>query len=794
VSDYKVYQLLTLKQKPIVYDEKIGLKNYRILSFLVDNEGNQWFGFSGGMQKLTNKSLRTFFPDQLDSYINSAFEDKKGRMWFGMSKNIYYFKEKLVNFSEIINSEEKSFVISQAPDGNIVIANSEGIYLIDVETLKIIKQRKFDTKLFYLEDIYISFRNEIFLLSGNNGAVYYLKNFDEKVINIENSATSLVTQLTEFDGVIIGANNSGLVIFKDSTFTKLVNTKGQVWSIAKDIEYDPVKKVYTEILWVGTQAGLAKYKNGKLEYIENEDIQNKAINAIKPADDKSKLWLGTDKGVIYFNKNTNEIEFTVNSKDGLLGNEISIDGIYLDGRGLLWIGTYHGISTFDIKKKKIEKTTPICRIESYSINGEIVTEFPKILKYNQNNIIFEISGLSFKDEFSVEYEFYLQGLDENYQTVGEKNIASYPNLPPGKYSFKYRTKGKDGIWSYYQNVNFKIEKPFYFEWWFILGIIALIILFVYRIFKWRIKILQKRNEQLEITVIERTAEIREKNAELETQKEEIQTQRDFAEQQRDEIAQRKKEIDDSILYAKRIQNAIMPPESLISSLLPENFILFKPRDIVSGDYYWFAEKNNKIYYAAADCTGHGVPGAFMSMLGVSFLNDIITASENEIKASEVLDELRLKIIYALHQTGEVHEAKDGMDIALCVIDYVNMEVQFAGAFNPLFIIRNEDLIVVNADRMPIGIYEYEGDKNSFTNNVLKLHKGDLLYVFSDGYADQFGGPAGKKFMLGRFKKVLEKIKDLSMEEQRQYLDDTIEKWRKGVSPQIDDILVMGVRI
>ena len=794
VSDFKVYQLLTLKQKPIIYDEKIGLKNYRILSFLIDNEGNQWFGFSGGMQKLTNKSLRTLFPENLDSYINSVFEDKLGRVWFGMSNKVSYFKEELVNFSEKIKTNDKSFVITETPENNILIANSEGIYVYDLNTLKLLNSKMFDSKLFYLKDIFISSKGEVFLLTGSSGIVYYMKSFDSQVVTIENNYTSLISQIIEFDGKIIGTNNSGLVVFEDTKFTKLINTKMQTWSVATDVLINPETKEETEVLWLGTQKGLYRFYQGKLEPFGDEFLSNIVINAIKPAEDKNKLWLGTNQGVFYYNKVLNRIEFSVNSKDGLLGNEITIDGLLIDGRGLLWVGTYHGMSTFDIKKKKLGKSSPICRIESYTINGETFSVLPKVLPYSNNNIDFEISGLSFKDEFSVYYEFYLQGLDENYSKIGKENIASYSNLPPGHYSFKYRTKGKDGIWSYYQKVDFVIQKPIYLEWWFIISVIATFLFLVWIIFKWRIQILKKRNELLEQTVIERTAEISEKNIELETQKEEIEAQKDFVTSQRDEIAQRKKEVDDSILYAKRIQNAIMPPQSFISKLLPQNFILFKPRDIVSGDYYWVAEKDDKTYYAAADCTGHGVPGAFMSMLGVSFLNDIISASEGELKASEVLDQLRLKVIKALHQTGEVHEAKDGMDIALCVVDYKTNTVQFAGAFNPLFIIRGEELIVVPSDRMPIGIYEYEGDRKPFTNNIFQAEKGDLMYVFSDGYADQFGGPRGKKFMLGRFKKVLLKIKDMPMDEQRQYLDDTIEKWRKGVSSQIDDIIVIGVKI
>jgi ligand-binding sensor domain-containing protein/serine phosphatase RsbU (regulator of sigma subunit)/ABC-type amino acid transport substrate-binding protein len=800
-SDYNVLQILTLKQKPIVYDDKIGLRRYRILSFLIDNEDNMWFGFSGGMQKLTNKSLRAFFPDKLNSYINSIFEDSNSRIWYGMNNDLYYFKDKLVNFSDIFDTRNKSFVISPMPDKNIFVGNIDALYEIDVNTLKIKKTRKFTNPLFHLEDVFISSKGEIFLLTGINGIVYYLKNFDSEPVAIENHATRLIYQIREIDGKIYGGNSTGLVIFTHDSFFKLLDTDSPVWSLNKGNRYNPETEKSEDVIWVGTEKGLGYYKDKKFTYVNSDFLSGVVVNAVVPAADPDKVWLGTDNGVIYYNFKKNVAEFSITSKDGLPGNEIAIDGLFLDGRGILWIGSYHGVATFDIKKKKSEKTVPVVRIESIVINREYYHSLPSILKYKDNNITFEISGLSFKDEKSVEYEFYLRGLDNDYvASRGKENVAKYQNLPPGTYSFEYRAKGKDGIWSYFQSINFVIEKPFYVEWWFIVSVAIAIIALIWMLIKWRLKLLKKRNEHLEQVVEQRTHEIREKNVELEHQKEEIlsqrdeiQAQRDLAESQRDEIIHQKEEIEASILYAKRIQNAILPPDSFINNVMPENFILFKPRDIVSGDYYWVATKDQKLYYAAADCTGHGVPGAFMSMLGITFLNNIISVTE-ELTASDILNRLRKKIIEALHQTGEVHEAKDGMDIALCVIDRQTMELQFAGAFNPLYLVRNQEILTTEADRMPIGIYEFEGDKNSFTNNVIKIQNGDSLYVFSDGYADQFGGKRGKKFMSGRFKKVLTDIQNLSMYEQRKFLDDTIENWRDGVSEQIDDILVIGVKI
>ncbi len=260
-------------------------------------------------------------------------------------------------------------------------------------------------------------------------------------------------------------------------------------------------------------------------------------------------------------------------------------------------------------------------------------------------------------------------------------------------------------------------------------------------------------------------------------------------QQRDQIFQQKQEITDSIHYASRIQNAVLPREELLSKL-SDHFILFKPRDIVSGDYYWMTEKDGKTFVLAADCTGHGVPGAFMSMLGISFMNEIVNKSDHT-EANIILNQLRANVVQSLHQRGEEGEQKDGMDLALCVIDVKLKKIQYAGAYNPLIMIRNGEMIEYKADKMPIGIYA-EKD-HSFTNNEIEVQKGDNFYMFSDGYVDQFGGPKAKKFMSKNFKELLLSICPKTMKEQREILDRTIEEWR-GQIEQIDDILVMGFRI
>ena len=282
--------------------------------------------------------------------------------------------------------------------------------------------------------------------------------------------------------------------------------------------------------------------------------------------------------------------------------------------------------------------------------------------------------------------------------------------------------------------------------------------------------------------------LEQKNALIEKQNEEITRQRDVAREQRDRIAAQKKEIMDSIVYAQRIQKAILPNIEMIRESLQHFFILFKPRDIVSGDFYWESRVGDEIIVIAADCTGHGVPGAFMSMLGVTFLNEIVN-SKRTTKPGEILNMLREKVIKSLNQKYD-NPLRDGMDISVINYNFKTRQVSFAGANNPLFLIHNGELIEVKADKMPIALYD---KMVSFSDKQVELNEGDCLYIFSDGYVDQFGGPKGKKFMKKRFKQLLLDIYKLPMEEQREILDKTYEDWKAG-HEQVDDVLVIGLKI
>jgi len=307
--------------------------------------------------------------------------------------------------------------------------------------------------------------------------------------------------------------------------------------------------------------------------------------------------------------------------------------------------------------------------------------------------------------------------------------------------------------------------------------------------KQKIEILEKHEEMLQ-----QREEILTINEVLEKRQEEILNKNTELEIQKYDILKKNQQITDSIEYARRIQMALLKSEKNIP--FAENFILYKPRNIVSGDFYWIKKFFNYIVIVAADCTGHGVPCAFMSMLGISFLSEVANKhfrkiSKIRLSASLILEDLRESVIKALSNKNEKLQSKDGMDISLCIIDKDNNLMQFAAAYNPAYVIRENKIIELEADKMPIGIYQKE--TKPFFNQEFQLLENDRLYLFSDGYVDQFGGPNGRKFLKNKFKDLLIEINQLPMNEQHEKLENTYIEWKKD-QKQTDDILVMGFLI
>jgi serine phosphatase RsbU (regulator of sigma subunit) len=439
-----------------------------------------------------------------------------------------------------------------------------------------------------------------------------------------------------------------------------------------------------------------------------------------------------------------------------------IISIYTDDRNIWVIDGNNQL--FRISRNNISTIKPDIELFIKAISNEEGDAF------KLSDIVFE-SGDNFV-KFDIVAPFYLKKSSTQYQYIIDKEMSDWSKwdnnskisrmIQPGKHILRVRAKDIWGNISEPKIVEFTVKAPFtQTTVFYLISLISAFIL-IAAFVRFREKQLKKVNRILEGKVKERTAE----------------------------IEAQKQEITSSIEYASRIQMAMLPIDEHFKTSFSDHFVFFKPRDIVSGDFYWIGEDEKHIFFTVADCTGHGVPGAFMSTMGISTLNEIITNKSN-LRANTVLNLLCEKTKTSLHQTGKEGEAADGMDVAFCVLHKNKKTLEYSGAYNPLFIFQKGEFKEYKADRMPIGIYY--GEKKSFTNFEINVSKGDTVYIFSDGFSDQFGGPDGGKYKKSNFKKLLAEIYYRPMAEQRQIIENEFEKWR-GKADQVDDITIIGVRI
>jgi serine phosphatase RsbU (regulator of sigma subunit) len=440
----------------------------------------------------------------------------------------------------------------------------------------------------------------------------------------------------------------------------------------------------------------------------------------------------------------------------------NLNSIYT-GKDNIWIVSGDNM-IFRILRNKMPLIKPDVGLFLRSISDAKGANFKLsdvVFDSGDNTVYFDVVAPGYLKQSSTQYQYIVDKIMNNWSKWSYINTIPLM-IKPGKYTLQLKAKDIWGNISDTKVVGFTIKAPFTQTTFFYIIVLSVILIGIIGVIRFREKQLKKDKRILETRVKERTAK----------------------------IEAQKQEITSSIEYASRIQMAMLPEQEHFRNSFPEYFIIFNPRDIVSGDFYWIAEDEKRIYFTVADCTGHGVPGAFMSTLGISTLDEIITNNAN-LKANTILNLMREKIKTSLHQTGKEGEANDGMDMAFCILHKNRKTIEFSGAFNPLFLFHDGEICEYHADRMPIGIYY--GEKESFTNYKIEVHPGDTVYIFTDGFADQFGGSNATKYMKYNLKKLLTEIHDKPMAEQRGILEYEFEIW-KGSANQVDDVTILGVRI
>lgn len=775
-----------------VFGNSFELKYYNANTLFEDREQNIWIGTEIGLNKYLGELFKIYDERNLlkNNLIWSTFIDSKDRLWVGSSEGISCITFKMVNGQKSYsNPSVKHYSTANGLAENLVISITEdkkgqiwagsenkGLSVIRTDgSISVINKANGlkDITVYALETdryghVWAGTKNGASKIDINTLAVknYFVSDGlgGNKVYDIFRDSK---------DRVWFGVLGGNLTVYENGAFSQFNAQGGFDQKFVVSINEDPKGNI-----WIGTyQGGMYKY-DGKTftHYNASTGMLTDFPHFILP-DNDGNIWVGHNKGIQKFDQKEERF-YTYGKKNGFSGLETNENAVSIDKDNNIWFGTIRGLVKFAPQKEKLNLIEPLTKIDGLQILLKDA-EFPSdgSFAYDENNITFEVIGISLTNPKEVTYAYRLVGNNDAWSPKQKNRSFNFSGLQPGDYKFEVKAFNNSGI----ENENaisyeFTVTPPWYNTWWARILFLVIIVSGVVFYIKIRERQLRQRQIYLEEQVDLRT--------------EELKKEKEVVEEQNVEIEKKNKHITDSINYAQRIQGAILPPEELIKEVLPQSFVYFNPRDIVSGDFYWVSEFEGKVLYAAADCTGHGVPGAFMSLVGHNLLDKIV--SEYSIgNPAKLLDKLSQEIVKVLRQDKD-SGVKDGMDISVCSIDKANKKLEFAGAYNPLFIVRDGELTEFDGDRIPIG-KPYKDVQEYYQHYEFDLQDGDCLYTFSDGYVDQIGGKKGKKLMFKRFRKLILEVAEMPIEDQEPRIRAAMDKW-KGDLVQYDDMIIFGVRI
>ena len=520
------------------------------------------------------------------------------------------------------------------------------------------------------------------------------------------------------------------------------------------------------VLWIGTNQGLFAYRDSViLKVTQNDGLLSNNINLLS-IDNSGCIYIGTNYGLNRYFPKTKRIH-SYTARNGFTGIETRPNAVYKTPSNDFWFGTANGAIHLRTEKMSTRELEPLTHIKGIQVNYSPRAMVPGMkLNFKDRTIRIDYYSLSLTNPDAVKYRVKLEGADKDWQPVTSQTYANYPALAHGKYTFNVIAGNSEGLWnSKPVTFSFMIRPPFYKTWWFIFIMSLMTLAAFITYIRIRERNLVKEKLELEEKVKERTAEVVQKSKEIE---------------------EKNRDITASIRYAERIQRAMLPRQDMFH----DTFVLFMPKDIVSGDFYWMYDNGDYQFIAVCDCTGHGVPGAFMSIIGHNSLNKVVR-EYGITRPAAILDQLNTEVLKALMQRHE-EIINDGMDMTLIAYNRKKGTLEFSGAYNSLYVVRNGEVVEHKGDRFPIGMTAI-GSRKSFTNQNIIIQPGDMIYMNSDGYADQFGSAEVKKFKSVNVKKLLTEIWEMPVEDQRKRLESEIITWKGGLE-QVDDILFVGTRI
>lgn len=785
-----------------LFNSKNGIINDKIFSLLEDREHNIWIGTAAGISQYSGNRFE--FLTQKDGLLsNNVFSfitDSKGHYWIGSDQGVTEYsssgmgKVSVKNYS-IKNGLSHPQVVSIFEDKESRIwlgTYGGGACKLDPLTRKV---------QVYSEKNGLANNNVMSIASDKEGNLWFAT-LGGGVSRM--SLSGEIKNFTSADGLgsdyvyFVFNDSKNNMWFASDVLTKYDGKQFKLFSDDPEIEGKTIFSIDEDThgnIWLSaSESGIFKYDGNTFQNFSSGSGLRDESPTVLVCDENDNVIIGHKSGIDKFNPATNSFNYFGN-EEGLLSFEPNLNAVYKQQDGNIWIGTTNGTVKYNTSDELNNPIEPLTQITRFRVlTDEVALQADAAFEHHRNNITFDFIGLSLTAPQKVRYRVKLENFNADWLPETPLTSQNYPYLPPGKYKFLVKSCNNEGVWN--QNpvaFEFIIMPPYWQTWWFWTILITCIFSAAYIYIKWKVKKIETEKKILEQKVQDRTKEILE---------------------QKKIIEEKNKNITDSINYAKRIQDAILPPQKFVNSHLKNSFILYKPKDIVAGDFYWLAPLNppeggnntaqaggivqsqlppseggGAVLFACCDCTGHGVPGAFVSIVGHNALNSCVKEF-GLTQPAQILDKLN-DLVEGTFSKAET-DVKDGMDIALVKLAMQNgsWKMEYSGANNSFYFIRNGILKEIIADKQPIG--KFIGRK-PFTNHEYELQKDDSIYIFSDGYADQFGGPKGKKFKYKQIEELLVSIQHKSMDEQKQILNDTIVQW-KGNLEQVDDICVIGIRV
>ena len=753
-----------------------GLPDNDIRTIFRDREENLWIGlFNRGLAAVTTNAYSFYVPeaDREISFIGTS----GGKTVMGTRNGLYDYDRatgSFTNYRHLTGKTGGSGIVSWACDdaGNIWIGTmSDGLWVMDpggrVRSFFRAQnpaQNRINAIAMETDNIWLATLNGVILLdraTGRQKAVYTTldmlphNNVTNVVVNREGEVL-VATQTDRLCYIHItgGVRNEGM------TMDGAMINRIQSISVATD-----------RTVCAGTLGnGLFLFAGDTvLNYTTADGMLTNFCYSTLIASD-GRIWTGHEKGFSIINPASGSVR-SFSTAFGVKGDCLP-NAIGETADGSVYIGTTEGIIAYNPAMEPETTAPPQAGIISVVINN---VEYPFLEEYNlpyrsSYTVKINYAGISLRDPLNVIYRTKLENFDEEWGEETTSRSVTY-RLSDGHYRFNVEALTRDDPENR-ASVSFSlvIQKPFTEKWWFILSVLALLAVVVYVIISLRERAHRKQREYLESELQKRTAEVYE---------------------QKEELAQKNLDITESIKYAKRIQSSVLPDTARLSTVFREAFVFFQPRDIVSGDFYWFDWiDKDRFVLVCSDSTGHGVPGAFMSMIGTALLQDIITVKKIT-RPSQVLHELDRLIFSTLNQNQEMEASNDGMDIVVCEFNIRTRQLVFSSAMRPVILVIDGEQHYVRGNRSSVGGESVT--EKFYDDQEYHLREGDTVYLFTDGYCDQFGGQGAKKMKISRLKTLIDDINSLTMDQQNNQIKEFFAEW-KGDNEQVDDVLFMGLRV